>query len=102
MMKSAIIVLSLLLTAWTFSTRSDLETKMFKDPSLLTERNIFKVYKTYVAGGNMNDEQYRHFSENFKLIAHHNSNPNRSYNLTVNRFAFVSDDDFDGFYLGAL
>jgi len=50
----------------------------------------------------MNDEQYRHFSENFKLIAHHNSNPNRSYNLTVNRFAFVSDDDFDGFYLGAL
>jgi len=50
----------------------------------------------------MNDAQYRHFSENFKMIAHHNSNPDRSYNLTVNRFAFVSDEDFSSFYLGAL
>jgi len=41
------------------------------------------------------------FKKNVEKIIEHNSNPRKTYTQGVNKFTFMTDEEFEGFYLGA-
>jgi C1A family cysteine protease len=59
------------------------------------QNNYHKEYETLVEL----ERRFQIFAENFRAIVSHNSNPNRTFTLNVNRFTDLTPEEFQATYV---
>jgi len=65
----------------------------------LTRNVALEIYFNYL--NVFEAEKYEIFYTNLGKIIEHNSNPLKTFTMNINKFAFISDEDFLTNYLGA-
>jgi len=73
-------------------SKSLLEEHIYGGVEPLTRDNAFKVYKSYVAKGK-DDASFETFYKNFQTIQNHNMKTDRSFDMAINRFSFMTFDE---------
>lgn len=66
---------------------------------MLTKSDAHELYFKYQEV--YDQDLFDIFYTNLKKIIDHNSNPAKTYSMGINKFAFISDEDFLANYLGA-
>jgi len=73
-------------------SKSLLEEHIYGGVEPLTRENAFKVYKSYVAKGK-DDASFETFYKNFQTIQNHNMKTDRSFDMAINRFSFMTFEE---------